>query len=670
MTKKFRFLYIIFIILQVFCFCLYAQVQTYEYIDQNISDILFIFSTQLGKPVAYDTTVTGRTTFQLAGTDAQKAFDTFLEANRLFACEKDGVCHVSKIAVTQNEDGTVNIQSFDSTPSQIIERIALVTGTSITYETLPPARNTFVAENAGIRDALEMMLRPYSEYTVASEDGYYFVRRGSPAESDIFVSGTRLEIQKDEGDEETYSAFIEKAYLKDVLKALFEGSGRDYVNFAGSGAQIERLSFSGRSFEDSLSLAVKAGSAEYSFADGIFYIFQLDGPENVRRIKEENREPHFFKLRYSRNPEVLPLFTSRFPHVTFYEVQGKNGFVASVPESEKQEIEDFVSLVDVPKDSTLIKLKYIRAQDLMENLPPSVRKEDIVPTGNNSSVFYTGSPENVKLFLEELEAVDVPRMRVRYDMLIVQYQNSANLQQSSSFETDRLVPGDKNLITGFLGNLLNLKFDVITVFGHLFAFRFNSALQENRASVFADTTLHGVSGETIQFKNTSTYRYRDSTIDPETLTPKYTGVTREIISGLVVEINGWVSGDGMITTTVTASVSKQGVDVSATTGNPPPTSEKMITTQVRCRSGEPVILSGLTQNDSTGSKEGSPLLSKIPVLGKLFSSTANTDERSETVIYLVPHLEKDSFLYTNARDIPRIYSRFVSPYLEGKEAAL
>ena len=125
----------------------------------------------------------------------------------------------------------------------------------------------------------------------------------------------------------------------------------------------------------------------------------------------------------------------------------------------------------------------------------------------------------------------------------------------------------------------------------------------------------------------------------------------------------------MITTTVTASVSKQGVDVSSTTGNPPPTSEKMITTQVRCRSGEPVILSGLTQNDSTYSKEGSPFLSKIPVLGKLFSSTADTGERSETVIYLVPHLEKDSFLYTNARDITRIYSKFVSPYLEQKEAA-
>ena len=44
-------------------------------------------------------------------------------------------------------------------------------------------------------------------------------------------------------------------------------------------------------------------------------------------------------------------------------------------------------------------------------------------------------------------------------------------------------------------------------------------------------------------------------------TKLYDGVTREITSGLVLNIDGWVSGDGMITTTVNASVSKRGADV-------------------------------------------------------------------------------------------------------------
>ena len=666
MSKKFALTLSVFLFV---LFRLFSQMQTFEYVDQNITDILFIFSRQLGKPVAADTTVTGTATFQFSGSDTLTAFNAFLESNRLFAHEKDGVCYVSKTAVTVNDDGTINISSFDSTPAQIIERIALVTNTAITYETLPAVRNTFRVENTEIEEAVEMLLKPYSGYEVVKENRYYYIRReNSPDNADIFISGTKIEVERDEGDEEKYSAAVEKAFLKDVLSELFALSDRDYVNFAGDGTIIEKLSFKGKSFEESLSLALKAGSAEYAFTDGIFYIFQLDSAENMRRIRQENSTFCFFRLKHDQVSSVMPLFSSRFPGVAFYEIPDRNGFAAALTESEKAEADNFLSVIDVPKNTSLIKLKYIKAQELMDNLPPSVRKEDIVLTGNNSSIFYTGSEENAALFLKELEAVDVPRVRVRYDMLIVQYQKSANLQRSSSFETDRLVPGDKNLITGFLGNLLNLNFDVITVFGHLFAFRFNSALQENKAAVFADTTLHGVSGETIQFRNTSTYRYRDSTIDPETLTPKYTGVTREIVSGLVLDINGWVSGDGMITTTVTASVSKQGVDVSSSTGNPPPTSEKMITTQVRCRSGEPVILSGLTQNDSTLSKQGAPLLSKIPILGKLLSDSADTEEQSETVIYLVPHLERDSSLYMNARDIRHIYGKFVVPCIESWEA--
>jgi type II secretory pathway component GspD/PulD (secretin) len=208
-------------------------------------------------------------------------------------------------------------------------------------------------------------------------------------------------------------------------------------------------------------------------------------------------------------------------------------------------------------------------------------------------------------------------------------------------------------------------FDIITVFGYQFAAKLNMAINDNRASVFADTTLYGLSGQEIKFQNTSTYRYRDSNIDPETGKPIYSGVTREIVSGLVLEINGWVSGDGMITTTVTASVSKRGADVSSTVGNPPPTSEKVLTTQVRARSGETVILSGLRQNDSTIVEQRIPLVSKIPFLGWLFKSKNNTNEKTQMIIYLVPHVDLVNDEYTiDGLWTGSIYNRFVEPYVE------
>ena len=167
----------------------------------------------------------------------------------------------------------------------------------------------------------------------------------------------------------------------------------------------------------------------------------------------------------------------------------------------------------------------------------------------------------------------------------------------------------------------------------------NLALAENKASVFADTTLFGLSGQEIKFQNTNTYRYRDSNIDPDTGKPIYSGITREIISGLILDIKGWVSGDGMITTNVTATVSKRGADVSSSVGNPPPTSERVLTTQVRSRSGETVVLSGLRQNDSTIVEDRTPGLSKIPLLGWLFKNRRATNENTQMVIYLIPHID-------------------------------
>jgi type II secretory pathway component GspD/PulD (secretin) len=161
------------------------------------------------------------------------------------------------------------------------------------------------------------------------------------------------------------------------------------------------------------------------------------------------------------------------------------------------------------------------------------------------------------------------------------------------------------------------------------------------ASVFADTTLHGVSGQAISFKNTNTYRYRDVAIDPETGKPLYTGVTREIVAGLTLDVTGSVSGDGVITSKVTAQVSRRGADVTSTTGNPPPTSEKSITTEVRSRSGEPVVLSGLVQDDRAIVSERLPFLSRIPILGLLFRNDTRTREKTEMIIYLVPHLAEE-----------------------------
>ena len=237
-----------------------------------------------------------------------------------------------------------------------------------------------------------------------------------------------------------------------------------------------------------------------------------------------------------------------------------------------------------------------------------------------------------------LEIFDKPAVRLSYDLLILQYDESLQNNWTSSFSAKRLSMGDRNGVSAVLGSVMGFNLNVVTSLGLTFAADLQASLEENSTRVYADTTLHGVSGREIHFQNTNTYRYRDNNVNPQTGEPVYSGVTREIASGIKLDVLGWVSGQGMITSKVTASVSRRGNDTSAATGNPPPTSEKLVTTEVCGKSGEPVILSGLVQTAESEQEKATPWISKVPVIGNLFKSKEKTKESMQMVIYLVPHI--------------------------------
>jgi type II secretory pathway component GspD/PulD (secretin) len=212
---------------------------------------------------------------------------------------------------------------------------------------------------------------------------------------------------------------------------------------------------------------------------------------------------------------------------------------------------------------------------------------------------------------------------------------------------------------GTIGSLLSLSFDIVSTFGYQFGVQLSLDLSTNKARVLADTTLIGVSDQEISFQNTETYRYREIEIDEDGNT-KYTGVTREITSGLIFNIKGWVSGDGMITMDVKATVSKRGTDVSTESGSIPPTSENVVNTKIRTLSGKPLVIGGLIRQERNIHVAKVPILGSIPLLGYLFQSRKESVENSELVIYIVPHLDYSKLEETEiGLRLEKLYNKFL-----------
>ena len=61
-------------------------------------------------------------------------------------------------------------------------------------------------------------------------------------------------------------------------------------------------------------------------------------------------------------------------------------------------------------------------------------------------------------------------------------------------------------------------------------------------------------------------------------------------------------------------------------------------TTVRIKDGETLIIGGLMRTEEVESESGLPILGKIPVIGKLFSSTKTTLKTTELVIMVTPRI--------------------------------
>ncbi len=638
---------------------------SFEFLNQNIRDILYSLSSYVKIPIVADDTVTGTASFQFVGSDFTMAFDTFLVTNRLYVEKTPELWTVSRIRLHIDENNLITFDGLDVSPSQILEKLSFSTKTTIVQDILPSVKLSLHITDATLQEAAELVMKSFSDYQVFSNEKFIQVKRIASQPASAISSPTgNVRIRENGG---IYEISGEKVKLSEVLESFFNIGRKEFSSFVRGDQIIERIRFSGKSFQESLSLILEQSGAEYAEINNVWYIFPIQQAEIIKNLRNDGKSWKRFDLKYIPMETFLPLLQTRFPTLVTIAIPDGKGFLSHVNDETVIEINNYLQSIDTGAQTIPIRLKYIKTEDLLKALPPSVTRNDIIDTGNGNTFFFRGTMENRALFLADLEIIDRPRTRIRYDLLIVQFQDSSNLKWGTNVDARQLQPGDTSMVTGSLGSLLNLNFDVVTVFGYQFAAKMNVALSENQANVFADTTLYGLSGQEIKFQNTSTYRYRDSNVDPDTGKPVYTGITREIISGLLLNINGWVSGDGMITTTVTASVSKRGADVSSSVGNPPPTSEKVITTQVRSRSGETVVLSGLRQNDSTIVEERLPFLSRIPVLGWLFRNRNSSTENTQMIIYLVPHIDLGSDEYTDAGlKTASIYNRLVAPFI-GKE---
>lgn len=715
---KVRFL-VIFVLFSVFSSLSAQEVSeliSLDFRNQKIADILISLAEMCNQSIIIDDTISGSTTFQFYDKDFTTALNRFAEHCQLYVEEKDGIFHISKIFLNINDKG-ISVNSEEVLVETFLLHLSRKTRITIMHDTLPSVTVSIRTNGASIKEILELVLIKINDYILLEQSGGFYIAKNNVSTT---RSTDRVEIIR---NEELFTMSLKKGTLSSVIDLLFKKAEKEYSLLTKISVNLENLFYEEKSFEQLLRLILEQSGCDYTILDEVYYIFEIQKKDIQKKLKDTaviplshvsvgdvntlfpgelnagsltriDKNTNTIYVTGS-NEEIKPIldflamidvpmegrYYTRFDvsKITVQEaiallpksmlftdaiaIPNTMSFVAQVTKEKETEIRNYLAVIDQGSNTYPIYLNYIKSEDLMKHLPPSIKPDNIVVTTDENLVFYKGSDNGYKNFLKDLNLIDQPKQQIRYQLLVIQYQKNDSLNYHSNLSFNDTNESSSTAYSGMLGNLINVQFDIISKFGLQFAANLNAELGSNRAHILADTTLNGISGETISFQNTNTYRYRDIAIDATT--GLYTGTTQEITSGLFLKISGWSSGNDMITVNVEAQISKQGGNSSIDNSDSlPTTSEKKVITNVRAKSGEPVIIGGLLQTEVDKAEKRVPILGSIPLVGNLFKSKVTSTIETELVIYLVPFVEmKGNTSSEYDKQIRDFYQRYIGGIL-------
>lgn len=172
-----------------------------------------------------------------------------------------------------------------------------------------------------------------------------------------------------------------------------------------------------------------------------------------------------------------------------------------------------------------------------------------------------------------------------------------------------------------------------------------STLNNQKAIIKAGTDeffVTDIASNTIT--GTSSTTSRDVTLTP-------------FFSGIALDVTPQISGGNEVTLHIHPTVSEvtdqqKVLTVSGETDTLPLAFSQIRESDsiVKAKSGQIIVIGGLMQNSSSDEDFGTPVLSKIPGLGRLFKSTRAVEQKTELVILLKPIVVDSDDVWTNLAD--------------------
>ena len=312
----------------------------------------------------------------------------------------------------------------------------------------------------------------------------------------------------------------------------------------------------------------------------------------------------------------------------------------------------------------LVKLKYLRPDDVMKLLPKTISSEAAIqPVKEQNGLVIIATSDVISEFDSFIRAIDKPVPQVLIEALVVDYNLTKSSQlgvsagiansPDTSSQNYTFIPGFSYTTNGtslnatfhnlgrvnFFGT--NLAVANLGVLPSSFYLSLNALEQKGLADVRSRPLLATLNGYPASLSIGTTQYYELTTTIPynaqgNTTVFQQSQNFEKIEADVNLDITPYVGANGMIFVKLKPDFESP---VGQLSPNVPPTIEhRSLSSTLEMKDGETIVLGGMIQSTTSVTKAATPLLGDIPLLGALFSNTTTAHNKSELIIYITPHI--------------------------------
>jgi type II secretory pathway component GspD/PulD (secretin) len=598
-------------------------------------------SRQTGFSIIPDQNVTQTISIYFQDMPVLDGITTLCEANNLKLITENKAWRISNrngnFRVRAAND-LVTIDATDTNASLLFNEIARQSGTAITVGKDVRGNVTIQLNNVSVAQALAAIVESQG-WVLEKHSNYYLVNAKMGSNQNIHIVY--------DPDTQKFDLDVQTSPLAALLYEMARKADLNLVILAQVNWTVNTVRLQGQTFEQALQYLFKGTNYTYIKTDDTYLIGDgmVSRPEN-----SDFAVVKIYPIKYIKAEQLLNTLPSIFSKQNFTQLQEKNALIVSAPQSIHDMFVKYLEQVDVPmiEDQTeVIKVNYMKAEDLLKNLPKSISKSDIIVIKEQNALAVTGPQNLINQVRQYVAKIDQVNPMIVFDILVVQISGDNNLywNTSSSYTVNgnnhqlAVSPTDGTLTLNKLIKATTTsgsKTDTLTSLATL-----SALIGEGKAKVLANPTISTLNGYQTSFSVSTkrNYTVATQTVVDSSSSTTVTESVKTYESGLYFSILPWVSANNQITMEIKPKYSEFGA---APAGSDlPSTFERNSETTIRAQNKQTVIISGLKRTSLSDSMTKIPILGDLPLIGWLFRSRSKEKNQDEFVIVITPYLVYD-----------------------------